>query len=235
MTTELKLSYTQQWATIYIMVAGTRPLSSQEVLGLLTPWLTGKLKTSQMPEVQSVKVAVVDDPDVGPVISSLPFSAGGKLYQVGSTANNIVTGIKWNLQHPTNAAISDELAGDLRAGFRSSGKQALELLGFKVFLFSIYPYNQGPGGGIVDYAIPSTPELPAPSKEPAVVISKKPVAEQKIVIQTTTPKSSIIHWLIGAAALIGVAIATRKINGKEITKEAEAIEEYMKYRKRRKR
>lgn len=203
----LPLSYTQQWVKIYLLIAAPRPISDQEVLGLLTPWLQGKLKTPQMPSIKSVRV-FVKDTEVGPVIQSDPFVSVGD-YQTGSLQNNIVTGIKWNLRHPTNGAIDASYAGDLRAGFRATGKQTLERLGFKVMLMDIVPYNSG--FGVTDYGIPSNPDLPLPPS------TSKPIeqpSKKEVIVPMHTPESSLIYWAIGATALIFVALMTRKINGK---------------------
>jgi hypothetical protein len=227
MTKQLPLSYTQQFATLYILLAGPRPISSQEALGILTPWLSGKLKASQMPSVKSVRVSVVEDPDVGPVIASKPFSEGGKLYQAGSLDNTVVTGIKWNLRHPTSGAVTEDLAAALRSGFRSTGKQSLQLLGFSVLQSTIYPYNSKPS--ITDYKIPETPELPPIPEEPVIQtpIQQEPtvvekiryVVQPKVVVQTKeSAGSAALNWTIGALAMIVAAVATQKLakrNGAE--------------------
>lgn len=222
-TNGLPLSYTQQWMTLYLLVAGTRPIAAQEALGLLTPWLTGKLKTSQMPVVQSVRVSVVNDPDMGPVIISAPFNEGGRITQAGKLENTIVTGIKWNLRTPNYSAVTDDFLGSLRSGFKSSGRQSLEQLGFKIVLSAMQAYGKSFSGQIVDYNLPETPALPpqpvtpAPSPKPAPLPASSPRPGPTPAPVPISPgtKYSLIHWAIGATALILVALATKKINGKE--------------------
>jgi len=188
------------------MVAGTRPLSAQEVLGILTPWLSGKLTTPQMPSVKSVRVQITEDPDVGFVIASAPFTRD-KLYQVNGPADTIVTGIKWNLRSPTHGAITDTLASDLRGGFRSTGRQGLERLGFKILLSSIHPYGQL-SSRVPDYGIPPTPVLPPmPEEKP------KPAPQPKVIVQPqpSPAKTAAISWAFGAIALIAVAYFTTRM------------------------
>jgi hypothetical protein len=216
-TNGLPLSYTQQWLTMYLLVAGTRPLAAQEVLGLMTPWLSGKLKISQMPAVKSVRISVVNDPDMGPVIISAPFGEGGRITQAGKLENTIVTGIKWNLRTPNYSAVTDDFLGSLRSGFKNSGRQALEQIGFKIVTTAMQVYGKSFGGQIVDYNLPETPVLPPMTVTP--VPSPKPSPSPAPVPISPGTKYSLIHWAIGATALILVALATKKINGKELKQE----------------
>lgn len=194
----LPISYTQQWATVYLLVAAPHPLSAQEVLNLLSPWLTGKLKTPQLPAVKSVRVEVVDDLSIGPSTVSRIFGQ----QQTGSLANNMLTGVKWNLRSPSNSALTDEFAGSLRSGFRSTGKQDIERLGYKILQMSIHPRGRWPST-VKDYGIPALPDLP----QPAVPVPPKPL--QPVHIVPATPvKTSMINWIFGALAMILVAYVT---------------------------
>lgn len=182
----LPVSYKQQWATIYFMVAGSRPLSAQEILGLLSPWLKGKLKTPQMPAVKSVRVDIAAVPGAGYEIRTAPFPAG---MQVSGPKSNIVTGVKWNLRTPTFTAVTDELAGSLREGFRTTVYPTLTALGFDRLVMSIAPY--GKAFAVADYGIPPIPELPAPAPSPTPIPEKpKPPPP--------------LSWLVGIAATLTI-------------------------------
>lgn len=157
--------YAEQFATMFLAVAGDYPMGEDEVIAYMAPMLRGTFSSSQYPSIESVAIQTVEDEYGTFQVQGGPW-VGRDI--TGEDAQYI-TGVKWNLRSKAQDKVTSELIGKVRTAWRAT-RNDIKGQGYEVLNWSLKQYGQALTG---DHGVPTTPPLP-PRKSPVIEPTKPP-------------------------------------------------------------
>lgn len=163
-------AWTDQWATLFFVVIGRRPLAQEEVLELVGPLLRERFKSSQYPALQTIEPRFVEDEWGGFTIEGGPYDGVPT-----ETDGPYLTAIKWNVRSRDDRKITNEELGEARTALRRSTpslRQSVRDAGYVLHGSGLKRYGEPITG---DRGIPSRPPLP-PKPRPAIMADAAPPA-----------------------------------------------------------
>jgi len=166
------IRWDQQFATLYVLVAGQKPMTAEKFLSRVNPHLSAKFQPSpRRLAVQSVPIVTqelveTDEGEIRPrqpgdpivLVESAVISVTGGPFDglVVRRGDRYITGAKMNLRMKDPPATVDRLATFRANELRAMGS-SLSGAGYDVQTSTIRPYGQSISG---DRGIPPTPALP---------------------------------------------------------------------------
>lgn len=151
--------WSQQFATLYLLVSGSRAMTSAEFDRITAPFMRGTFRspTRTAAESRPVTAREVVEGEPGGVTSAFWEVSGGPFdgAEVRS-GDRVITGIKRQLRGVNIPVTLDRLAG-FRAGPMREMNNAIARAGFKVVQSTVRVAGQPLPG---DRGIPSTPSIP---------------------------------------------------------------------------